>query len=114
MRLTMANLPEIDDESFKSEVVESELPVLVDFGAEWCSPCKQLDPIVEELAGEWDGKVKFRRIDTDENAATAMEYGVMGLPTLILFVDGEPRERLQGFVQKSKIIDKLSPHLSLA
>jgi thioredoxin 1 len=109
----MASLPEITDETFKSEVIGSDLPVLVDFGAEWCHPCKQLDPIVEELAEEWQGKVKVVHLDIDENADSTMEYGVMGVPTLILFKGGEPQERMTGFVPRQKIVEKLSPHLSL-
>lgn len=109
----MANLTEVTDDSFHSEVVEADRPVLVDFGAEWCKPCKQLDPIVEELAGEWEGKVKVLHLDIDENTDTTMEYGVMGVPTLMLFIGGEPRERMSGYIPKNKIIDKLSPHLSL-
>lgn len=108
----MANLPEINDEIFDAEVLEASLPVLVDFGAEWCHPCKQLDPIVEELADEWDGKVKFVKLDIDSNMDTTMRFGVMGVPTLILFIGGEPKERLTGFVPKKRIIEKLSPHLS--
>ncbi|MFP3855327.1 MAG: thioredoxin [Anaerolineales bacterium] len=109
----MAALTELTDDSFESEVKGSDLPVLVDFGAEWCHPCKQLDPIVEKLAEEWEGKVKVFHLDIDENADSTMEYGVMGVPTLILFKDGEPQERMTGFVPREKIIEKLSPHLSL-
>ena len=108
----MAKMKEVTDDTFQSSLEESELPVLVDFGAEWCHPCKQLDPIVEELAGDWAEKVQVLHLDIDENANTTMQYGVMGVPTLILFVDGEPVERMTGFVPKAKIVDKLSPHLS--
>lgn len=108
----MASLPEVHDDNFESEVKEAETPVLVDFGAEWCHPCKQLDPIVEELADEWQGKVKVVHLDIDENANTTMAYGVMGVPTLMLFVNGEPKERLTGFVPKAKIVEKLQPHFA--
>lgn len=108
----MAKMKEVTDATFKASLKESELPVLVDFGAEWCHPCKQLDPIVEELAEDWADKVQVLHLDIDENANTTMQYGVMGVPTLILFVNGEPAERLTGFVPKAKIMDKLSPHLS--
>ncbi|NIS81191.1 MAG: thioredoxin [Anaerolineales bacterium] len=110
----MANLPELNDENFEVEVLQSELPVLVDFGAEWCHPCKQLDPIVEELASEWEGKVKVVKLDIDSNVDSTMRFGVMGVPTLILFIDGEPVERLMGFVPKKRILDKLEPHFAEA
>ena len=109
----MANLPELNDDNFEAEVLGSELPVLVDFGAEWCHPCKQLDPIVEELATEWDGQVKVMKLDIDVNVNTTMRFGVMGVPTLILFVRGEPVERLTGFMPKKKILAKLEPHVSI-
>lgn len=108
----MANLPELNDENFDAEVLEATIPVLVDFGAEWCHPCKQLDPIVEELAAEWDGKVKVMKLDIDTNMDSTMRFGVMGVPTLILFIEGEPKERLTGFVPKKRIVEKLSPHLA--
>jgi thioredoxin 1 len=105
-------MKEVTDDTFQSSLHESGLPVLVDFGAEWCHPCKQLDPIVEELADDWAEKVRVLHLDIDDNANTTMKYGVMGVPTLILFVNGEPVERMTGFVPKAKIVDKLSPHLS--
>ena len=107
----MANLPEVTDENFDSEVLESQIPVLVDFGAEWCHPCKQLDPIVEELAVDWDGKVKVVRLDIDANNDTTMRFGIIGVPTLLMFVQGEPVERLTGFMPKKRILAKLEDHL---
>jgi thioredoxin 1 len=109
----MAKLPELSDDDFEAEVMGSNQPVLVDFGAEWCHPCKQLDPIVEELAVEWEGKVKVFKLDIDTNVTTTMNLGVMGVPTLILFVNGEPVERLTGFVPKKRILAQLTPHLGL-
>ena len=109
----MTNLIEIDNETFDAEVLHSTQPVLVDFGAEWCHPCKQLDPIIEELAVEWVGKVKIVKLDIDANASTAIRFGVMGVPTLILFLNGQPIERLTGFVPKKRILKKLEPHLGL-
>jgi thioredoxin 1 len=99
----MADLIELNDATFEDEVVKQSGPVVVDFGAEWCHPCKQLDPIVEKLAEEWGSKVKFVKLDIDHNTETTMKYGVMGVPTLLLFVDGEPVERLTGFVPRQKI-----------
>jgi thioredoxin 1 len=107
----MSNLPEITDENFDAKVLESEIPVLVDFGAAWCHPCKQLDPIVEELAQEWDGKVKVVKLDIDANVDTTMRFGVMGVPTLLLFIKGEPVGRLTGFMPKSRILSKLEGHI---
>jgi thioredoxin 1 len=99
----MSIMIELNDEVFEQEVVNTQGAVLVDFGAEWCHPCKQLDPIVEELAQEWGDKVKVGKMDIDHNADTTIKYGVMGVPTLMLFIDGEPVERLTGFVPRQKI-----------
>lgn len=108
----MADMIELTDEIFEEEVVNQSGVVLVDFGAEWCHPCKQLDPIVEELAEEWGAKVKVGKLDIDQNTETTMKYGVMGVPTLLLFVDGEPVERLTGFVPRQKIEKTFSAHLA--
>ena len=108
----MATITDVTDATFEPEVLEDGGVVLVDFGAEWCHPCKQLDPVVEELADEWDGRVRVMKLDIDNNVTSTMKYQVMGVPTLILFKDGEPVERLTGFMPKKKIIDKLSPHLT--
>jgi len=108
----MVAITDIDDLTFESEVLQADGPVLVDFGAEWCHPCKQLDPIVEEIAVELADKLKVTKLDIDHNVDTTMKWGVMGVPTLILFVKGEPVERLTGFVPKNRILDKLSPHLA--
>jgi thioredoxin 1 len=108
----MAEIKNIDDSTFESEVLQPGGVVLVDFGAEWCHPCKQLDPIVDEIAVELADKLKVMKLDIDENIDSTMKWGVMGVPTLILFKDGEPVERLTGFMPKGRILDKLSPHLS--
>ncbi len=108
----MAHLADVSDDTFKTEVLDAEGPVLVDFGADWCAPCKQLDPIIEELAEEWSDRLAVRKMDVDHNVNTAMEFGVMGVPTLILFVGGEAKERMTGYQPKQKIVDKLGPHLS--
>ena len=107
----MAPIPSTSDGTFESDVLRSELPVLVDFGAEWCHPCKQLEPIVEDLASEWRGSVRVLKLDIDQNVTTTMKYGVMGVPTLILFVAGEPKERVSGYQPKHKILEKLSSSL---
>jgi thioredoxin 1 len=109
-------MPEIFDvttDNFTSEVLESDKPVLVDFSAVWCGPCKMLKPIVHELADEWADTVKVVELDVDHNPDIAGRYQVMGVPTLMLFVDGEIRERVTGFQPKDRIASKLSPHLAI-
>ncbi len=108
----MANIPEIDEATFESEVLTAPDPVLVDFSAVWCGPCKMLDPIVEELASEWAGKLKVVKIDVDHSPNIAMQYQVLGVPTLMLFVDGESRERITGFQPKNRIVSKLDPYIN--
>ena len=108
----MANIPEIDEATFESEVLTAPDPVLVDFSAVWCGPCKMLDPIVEELASEWEGKLKVVKIDVDHSPGIAMQYQVLGVPTLMLFVDGESRERITGFQPKNRIVSKLDPYIN--
>ncbi len=109
----MAQFASLTDQSFAAEVLQSPGPVLVDFGATWCNPCRQLDPIVDELAHEWQGRVRVMSLDIDANLETTMKYGVMGVPTLILFVDGEPMERTTGFQPKKRLVEKFGPHLGL-
>ena len=108
----MAELFHFSDGTFQQDVLASATPVLVDFTAAWCGPCQLLAPIVEQLAGEWDGRVKVGSLDIDENEDTTMKYGVIGVPTLMLFVNGEAKERLVGFMPKERIVSKLTPHLN--
>lgn len=108
----MADLIHFTDDTFQHEVLDSTTPVLVDFTATWCGPCHLLAPIVEELAAEWAGKVKVGKLDIDENMDTTMQYQVMGVPTLMLFIQGEPKERLTGYMPKDRILTKLKPHLN--
>ena len=108
----MANIPEIDEGTFENEVLTATEPVLVDFSAVWCGPCKMLDPIVEELASEWTGKVKVVKLDVDHAPNVAMQYQILGVPTLMLFVNGESRERITGFQPKDRILSKLDPHIN--
>ena len=108
----MAEVINVTENTFQSEVIDSSEPVLVDFSAVWCGPCKMLDPIVKELAGEWDGKVKVVKIDADENPNIVMQYGVMGIPTLLFFKGGEIQERITGYQPKDKLIGKFSPHFN--
>lgn len=107
----MADLHHFTDGNFKTEVLESATPVLVDFTATWCGPCHMLAPIVARLNDEWNGVVKVGHLDIDANIDVTMQYSVMGVPTLILFKGGQPVERLSGFMQKERILSKLNPHL---
>jgi len=104
-------LKAISSEAFDAQVIQAEGPVLIDFGAEWCHPCKRLDPIVEELAAEWDGRVVVYKLDVDHATDIAMRFQVMGVPTLILFKGGEPVQRLTGFAPRRKVIRVFEPYL---
>ena len=107
----MADISKLSEATFQSEVIDSEMPVLVDFTAVWCSPCKMLDPIVKQLAQEWEGKVKVVKLDVDDNPQMTIDYNIMGVPTLILFKGGKPVERLSGYQPKDRLVKKFSPHL---
>ena len=98
---------EVTDDSFASEVLNSELPVLVDFWAEWCGPCKMVSPIVEELSNEYNGKVKVAKLDVDSNPQTASSYGIRGIPALLIFKDGKPVDQIVGAVPKSVIKSRI-------
>jgi thioredoxin 1 len=107
----MPELDHVGESNFRSEVLESKSPVLVDFTAVWCSPCKMLEPVVKQLAADWQNKVKVVKLDVDDNANLAMEYQVMGVPTLMLFKDGKAVQRVTGFQPKERLVSKFSPHL---
>jgi thioredoxin 1 len=107
----MAEISKLSEADFQSEVIRSELPVLVDFTAVWCGPCKMLDPLVKQLADEWSGKVKVVKLDVDDNPQVTMDYQIMGVPTLILFKNGKPVERLSGYAPKDKLVKKFGSHL---
>jgi thioredoxin 1 len=106
----MSDIPEISEDTFKADVLQASLPVLVDFTAVWCGPCKMLDPVVKQLAEQWDGKVKVMKLDVDDHPQLAMEYQVMGVPTLMLFKNGQPVERVTGYQPKDRLVKKFSPH----
>jgi thioredoxin 1 len=103
----------VTDETFQKEVLESSLPALVDFWAPWCGPCRMVSPIIEELAGEYDGKAVVAKVNTDENAATPGKYGVMGIPTMIIFKEGKEVERMVGARPKKAIAERLDAALKL-
>lgn len=107
----MSSVKYVNEQDFQQEVLGAELPVLVDFTADWCPPCKMIAPIVEQLAGEWEGKVKVVKLDTDQNPNVMMQYGIMGIPTLMLFKGGEIKERMTGFQPKDKLEAKVNPHV---
>ena len=108
----MADLINVTEDTFQTEVIDASEPVLVDFSAVWCGPCKMLDPIVKQLAGEWDGQVKIVKIDADQNPNILMKYGVMGIPTLLFFKGGEIKERITGYMPKDKLVAKFTPHFN--
>jgi len=107
----MAKISNTNDATFQADVLNSSTPVLVDFTAAWCGPCKQLEPIIQQLARDWDGKLQVYKLDVDENPAITIQYQVMGVPTVILFKKGQPVERFSGYQPKDRIISKLYPHL---
>jgi len=108
----MADLHQFTADNFQAEVLQSDAPVLVDFTAEWCGPCHMLAPVVAQLNAEWNGTVKVGELDADANVELVMKYEVLGLPTLILFKNGQPVERLAGFTRRERILSKLQPHLA--
>jgi thioredoxin 1 len=102
---------EVTDENFQETVLDADAPVLVDFWAVWCGPCKMIAPALEEIAKEYEDKLQVGKLDVDHNGETAMNYGVMGIPTLILFKGGEEAERIVGFMPKEKLLSRITPHL---
>ncbi len=107
----MAKPSVVTDMTFDGEVLKSNVPVLVDFWAVWCGPCRMIAPIVDDIANEYDGKIRVMKLDVDENQTTAMSYGVMGIPTLILFKGGKAVERITGYMPKERLLSRLLPHL---
>ncbi|MGQ9887470.1 MAG: thioredoxin [Aggregatilineales bacterium] len=103
---------EVTADNFQAEVLESETPVLVDFWAEWCGPCKMIAPIVEEIAAEYEGKLRVGKLDADQHSDILMQYQIMGIPTLILFKGGQAVERFVGYQPKERITGKLEAHLN--
>ncbi len=108
-----AELPEMTTERFEAEVLQSDLPVLIDVTAEWCAPCKMLDPLVAELAEEWQGKAKVFQMDADKTPDLLVQWRIMGVPTLALFKGGKIVARMTGYKSKKAIIKKFGKHLSL-
>ncbi|GAA1779983.1 thioredoxin [Actinomadura chokoriensis] len=101
----------VTDATFADEVLNSDIPVLVDFWADWCGPCRMIAPILEQIAEEQDGKIKIAKMDYDANPQTPNKYGVMGLPTLLLIKDGQPVEQIVGAKPKRALLKDIEPHL---
>jgi len=106
----MSEIKQVSEASFESEVLKAEQPVLVDFTAVWCGPCRMLEPVVKELAQSWTGKVKIVKLDVDGSPNLASDYGVMGGPTLMLFKGGEPVQRVSGYQPKDRLVQKFTPY----
>ena len=107
----MAGTYTVTDQDFEEKVLQSDMPVLVDFWADWCMPCKMIAPIVEELSQEYDGKAGFAKLDVDANPTTAMTYGVRSIPTLLVFKGGQPVDQIVGAVPKGALKKKIDSAL---
>jgi len=107
----LSNLAYVDEGNFQAEVLDNPLPVLVDFTAVWCGPCKMLEPVVSRIAQNWDQKIKVVKLDIDENVDLTSRYQVMGVPTLMLFIKGKPVERVTGYQPLDRIEEKFMKHI---
>jgi thioredoxin 1 len=110
----MAKPFEVNDDTFQAEVLQSETPVLVDFWADWCGPCRMIAPSVSAMADEYEGVLRVAKMDVDENPAVPGRYGIIGIPTLMLFKDGKVVERITGALPKDRIVAQVLPHLEIA
>jgi thioredoxin 1 len=108
----MAEPLKVDDKSFKDVVIEAKMPVLVDFWAPWCAPCRGIAPMVDELAGEYSGRVGFAKVNVDENPRVATEYGIRSIPTLLLFKEGKPVKQIVGLRPKAELKKNLDDVLT--
>ena len=107
----MSNALEVNDSNFETEVKNSETPVLVDFWAPWCGPCRKISPIIDDLASEYEGKVKVVKVNTDENMKLTQEFSISGIPSILIFKNGEAVERLVGLMQKNQLVSNLEKYL---
>ena len=101
----------ISPDNWQSEVLDSQVPVLVDFWAEWCGPCKAIAPILDQVAEEYAGKLKVAKVDVDANQALAQQFSIRSIPTMMVFKDGEVQDQMVGALNKPALLDKLSPYL---
>ena len=108
----MAKPQNVSDNNFEEEVIDSSMPVLVDFWAQWCGPCKMIAPVLEELAEDYDGRVKFVRVNVDTNPKTSSKYSIRSIPSLLIFVNGEQVEHILGAVAKKVLTEKLDEVLA--
>tara|TARA_B100000809_G_C14887702_1_gene441543 strand:- start:44 stop:370 length:327 start_codon:yes stop_codon:yes gene_type:complete len=108
----MAKPIDVDSATFQSQVLESDIPVLVDFWAEWCGPCKMIAPVVDELAEEYDGRIKFAKVDVDTAQELAQQFSVMAIPTLLIFKNGAPADQVVGAPSKAELKKRLDSSIA--
>ena len=111
MEIKMGNALELTDANFEEKVLNSDIPILVDFWAEWCGPCLMVGPILEEIAGEYAGKIIVGKLDVDNNRQTAMNFGIRSIPTILLFKGGDVVETMIGAAPKAQVVEKISKHI---
>jgi len=104
---------ELNDTNFQQEVLNSDTPVLVDFWAVWCGPCRMVAPVVEEIAKEYNGKLKVGKVDVDNNPEVSMKFGIRSIPTLMVFKGGQVVEQIIGAMPKRNLLDKVTPHIGV-
>lgn len=107
----MSNVSEVTDATFEEKVLKSSVPVLVDFWAPWCGPCRAVAPVIEEIANEYNGRLKVLKLNTDENPKTAQSYRISGIPSLMVFKNGQPVEQVVGAVPKTTISSAVNKHI---
>jgi thioredoxin 1 len=110
----MSAATEVTDSNFQQEVIKSNIPVLVDFWAPWCGPCRMVAPVVEEIAGQYEGQIKVVKVNTDDNPQVASQYGIRSIPTLMIFKDGQKVDMVVGAVPKTTLANTLNKHLGIS